>query len=477
MAAKGASGQSLTFKNGLMTMCNNDTEAEVFRRKLIGLPESQWKLVQTLQPDMSAVFIYNRDTKMLHGVFTASAEPGLNLEPKAWTGSFANKSRFPAQCRFRTTKAYPSLPESRWQHLFHLSKQRIVTLSAKQVNLLIALFEADQRILAAASAASTAKVNAHASTVTPRQSVQPLHSISTPVLPLRSAAQSSTLTGPVVTGAIWRTAVLSANVAPWAPLVQASGSSDSTSVLPASNTSIVPKMASNAEADDVSSSSSSSVCEDADASFKTVVKRKSHRVSQMHTRKLAQVEHERDALIQKQTNSNCSLLPRRAFQPHQVQSQPSSSTATSSSTTPQREAVGTHTSASTSVVTIVSDEHVIPVQVTPAEMLSSAVDAVHPDVTRGMTAPGSSVDPSFMTTVVDHDFFSATEAIPLTVESLVVASDDFFAELPPAKTANPSPSVKLNVPSAYSVNIPSADSVIASPATSTTTHADPGFFD
>ncbi len=73
-------------------ICKKETEAECFQRRLFGDTERMWESVKEVKKG-DTLFLYNIETDVLFGPFTASCDGGYNVEPEAWGG------RFPAQVR------------------------------------------------------------------------------------------------------------------------------------------------------------------------------------------------------------------------------------------------------------------------------------------------------------------------------------------------------------------------------------------
>ncbi|KAH9550323.1 hypothetical protein CY35_10G065600 [Sphagnum magellanicum] len=109
---------------GFIFVCNNDTMNEDFERHLFGLPQRYQDTVRAIQPGLP-LFLYNYSTRCLHGVFEASSDGGLNLEPGAWENKDTRKngrqqsSRFPAQVRVRWREQRPPLEEETFRPLLY----------------------------------------------------------------------------------------------------------------------------------------------------------------------------------------------------------------------------------------------------------------------------------------------------------------------------------------------------------------------
>jgi len=91
--------------NGYVFLCDNRTERECLERKLFGAPKSEWNRVsQVKRGDL--LFLLNYWTNRLHGVFEATTNGTMNIEPYAFDGYF------PAQVRVRRKMRCPPLDET-----------------------------------------------------------------------------------------------------------------------------------------------------------------------------------------------------------------------------------------------------------------------------------------------------------------------------------------------------------------------------
>jgi hypothetical protein len=73
-------------------VCTNETESECFQRALFGDTKKLWDEIKDVKRG-DTLFLYNVDTDVLFGPFTAESDGKLDIEPDAWGG------RFPAQVR------------------------------------------------------------------------------------------------------------------------------------------------------------------------------------------------------------------------------------------------------------------------------------------------------------------------------------------------------------------------------------------
>ncbi|MCO5554039.1 hypothetical protein L7F22_007565 [Adiantum nelumboides] len=92
---------------GLIFMCNSRTKTDCFNYKVLGLPLARRDLVEQVVPGVF-LFLFDIDSRELHGVFEASSHGGLNLEPKAFQG----QGSYPSQVRFAIYRECLPLPEN-----------------------------------------------------------------------------------------------------------------------------------------------------------------------------------------------------------------------------------------------------------------------------------------------------------------------------------------------------------------------------
>ncbi|MCO5588919.1 hypothetical protein L7F22_042880 [Adiantum nelumboides] len=92
---------------GAIFLCSNATEQQCFQHGIFGLPETKNYFVQNVKKGMK-LFLFNVDQKLLHGVFSAASDGGMNLIPEA----FGHQHRFPAQVLFEVHEACAPLQES-----------------------------------------------------------------------------------------------------------------------------------------------------------------------------------------------------------------------------------------------------------------------------------------------------------------------------------------------------------------------------
>lgn len=109
--------------NGYVFICSHRTERECFERTLFAMPKSAWNWVSQVKKG-DILFLLNYQSNRLHGVFEATTDGTLNIEPSAFDG------RFPAQVRVRRKMRCPSLDEAA---LLPLIKRRWIKVSRRGV--------------------------------------------------------------------------------------------------------------------------------------------------------------------------------------------------------------------------------------------------------------------------------------------------------------------------------------------------------
>jgi len=126
--------------DGLIFMCNSDTKKDCFKYRVFGLPEGKKNLVEQVKKG-TKLFLYDIDKKVLHGVYKASSEGGINLIEEAFKDS---ERKFPCQVRFRIHKDCMPLDQNAFklaikENYFRGNKFKC-ELNAEQVGRLMKLF-------------------------------------------------------------------------------------------------------------------------------------------------------------------------------------------------------------------------------------------------------------------------------------------------------------------------------------------------
>ncbi|KAK8814187.1 hypothetical protein WA158_008049 [Blastocystis sp. Blastoise] len=146
--------------NGYIFGAKNYTFKECLDRMLFGLPNHHIKTIQQyVIHNQTRIFLFNFSSRELYGVFIADSEPGLFLEPDAWTKPWDNnqssyvrnhiipeKSPFGAQVRVRFIKKYEKpIQEEDIKHILEYPNPAknifLNQLTNQQTKKIIAIFE------------------------------------------------------------------------------------------------------------------------------------------------------------------------------------------------------------------------------------------------------------------------------------------------------------------------------------------------
>lgn len=123
--------------SGYIFMCNGKTKADCYRYRVFGLPAARLNVVKKIRPCMT-LFLFDFELKLLYGVYCATSNGGLGIEPTAFQGKFL------AQVRFEIFKDCLPLPESAFKHVikdnYNAGSKFKQELSNEQVTNLMSLF-------------------------------------------------------------------------------------------------------------------------------------------------------------------------------------------------------------------------------------------------------------------------------------------------------------------------------------------------
>ncbi|XP_027154569.1 uncharacterized protein LOC113754373 isoform X2 [Coffea eugenioides] len=123
--------------SGYIFMCNGKTKADCYRYRVFGLPAARLNVVKKIRPCMT-LFLFDFELKLLYGVYCATSNGGLGIEPTAFRGKFL------AQVRFEIFKDCLPLPESAFKHVikdnYNAGSKFKQELSNEQVTNLMSLF-------------------------------------------------------------------------------------------------------------------------------------------------------------------------------------------------------------------------------------------------------------------------------------------------------------------------------------------------
>lgn len=121
---------------GYIFMCSGKTKTQCYINRVFGLPAGRREVVEKIKPG-TKLFLFDTDVKLLYGVYEASSNGGMNLEPIAFGGMF------PAQVRFKIYKDALPLPLSSFRHAIKDNYQGpkfAPELNSQQVRALLSMF-------------------------------------------------------------------------------------------------------------------------------------------------------------------------------------------------------------------------------------------------------------------------------------------------------------------------------------------------
>ena len=170
--------KQLVFRPGLMGAVFGATHAtfdECLQRGLFGLPGSQKPLVTAISRQYESVdlplpvlFLFNFQTRLLHGIFVPRSPAGFPLRPRAWVkgcwstalqrevsgAARAGKTSFPAQIEVELVHAFEPLDEATFRPAmnYYARGKFDLSLTGEQVEQLVTLFLDRARGRAAAKA-------------------------------------------------------------------------------------------------------------------------------------------------------------------------------------------------------------------------------------------------------------------------------------------------------------------------------------
>ncbi|MEM9336419.1 MAG: hypothetical protein AAGA35_01015 [Patescibacteria group bacterium] len=129
-------------KVGHVFLCSRVTEQECLERELFGGMEGYEKKTGEVRAG-DTLFLFNYQTKKIHGAFEAVSDGAMNIEPDAWETSGRS---FPWQVRVKRVKEYKPISRQDYWHLLRFKKYPPARLDDEQVSIINSLLIQDERL-------------------------------------------------------------------------------------------------------------------------------------------------------------------------------------------------------------------------------------------------------------------------------------------------------------------------------------------
>lgn len=96
--------------NGMIFVCDENTSEEMFKHKVFGLPLTYFREMKLLAPQKSALFLFEKQTDLLRGIFVPTSSAKKLIVPDIWVNQ--EQCAFPSQIRFELHSSFSALPKT-----------------------------------------------------------------------------------------------------------------------------------------------------------------------------------------------------------------------------------------------------------------------------------------------------------------------------------------------------------------------------
>ncbi|KAL0011391.1 hypothetical protein SO802_006499 [Lithocarpus litseifolius] len=132
---------------GVIFGCKNSTMKECLLNQLFGLPAQHFSYVKKIDPGLP-LFLFNYSDRRLHGIFEATSNGQMNINPYGWTADGSERTSYPAQVQIRVCLQCQPLLENQfkpiisgnyysqnhfWFELDHAQASRLMSLLSSLV--------------------------------------------------------------------------------------------------------------------------------------------------------------------------------------------------------------------------------------------------------------------------------------------------------------------------------------------------------
>lgn len=97
------------FVNGMIFVCSEETTFDMFKHQIFGLPIAYLREMKSLVPGRSALFLIEKQTQLIRGVFVPTCPARRLINDKIWLSGRQKHCSYPAQIKFELHSSYPAL--------------------------------------------------------------------------------------------------------------------------------------------------------------------------------------------------------------------------------------------------------------------------------------------------------------------------------------------------------------------------------